>query len=61
MFGPVMMEMRFLELSRIRVICHKHIIPHHLLYHRMTAALDLNDALFIDLRLHIVASGCHDR
>ena len=27
----------------------------------MAAALDLNGALFVDLRLHVVASGSHDR
>ena len=43
------------------VIGHKQVIPHHLFHHRMAAVLDLNHALFIDGRLHIIMPRSHHR
>ena len=54
MLGPVMMEIRFFPLSRYVSLATNRSSAHHLLHHRMAAVLDMDDALFVDLRLHIV-------
>ena len=59
MLGPVITERRFFPLCLKGIICHKQIIPHHLLHYRMAAVLDVDHALFIDRGLDVVAAGRH--
>ena len=38
----------------VRVIVNEHIVVDHLLDHRMTSALDVNDAVLVDFRTAVI-------
>ena len=60
MFGPVMIGNPVLSVVQICVVGDKHTRPRiMLLYHRMASVLDADDALFVDLRLHIIVTRGH--
>ena len=54
-------ERRFFPLSKKVSFATKQVIPHHLLYYRMTAVFDLDHTFFINRRLYIIPSCCNGR
>ena len=48
-----------LSIVQICIVCDKQTVLDHLLNHRMASVLDVDNAFFVDLRLHIVISHGH--